>query len=303
MKSVSVSTDHIIVTLFGGLGNQLFQYAAGLTIARETGAELLVHEKSDVGFPEFLDIAVKPVDQVVLRRSALAAPMQRSLLRRVTWQVHSQFNRLSGTSAMYRQRFAFDSRTSSPPLPTSKYLGLHGYFQHPSWFESPFELLIQSLGAKVDQKSSPIVHDRLNDIGEYTIVSFRRGDYVRWGTELPLEYYQRAISALPRSGGPLFIISDDELVSKFSECWFTERGFEVLPQTHFGDRGRIRDLALLSRATQVVMANSTFCWWGTVLGDVRATAAGATRHVVAPKQWLKEPLGGEVLVRPEWIAI
>ncbi len=300
---MSVSTDHVIVTLFGGLGNQLFQYAAGLTIARETGAELLVYEKSDVGFADFLDIAVKPVNQAALRRSALATPEQQSLFRRVTWEVHSAFNRLSGTSVMYRQKSAFDSRTSSPPLPTSKYLGLHGYFQHPSWFESTLGFLIQSLGAKVDMESSPLVHDRLNDIGEYTIVSFRRGDYLRWGTELPLEYYQQAISALPRSGGPLFIVSDDELVSKFSEFWFTERGFEVLPQTHFGDRGRIRDLALLSRATQVVMANSTFCWWGTVLGDVRATETTTTRHVVAPKQWLKEPLGAEVLVRSEWIAI
>lgn len=303
MKSVAVRTEHVIVTLFGGLGNQLFQYAAGLTIAREANAELLVYEKSDVGLPGFLDIAVKPMDQAVLRRSALATPEQRSLFRRVTWQIHSEFNRLSGTSVMYRQNSAFDSRTSSPPLPTSKYLGLHGYFQHPSWFESTLEFLIQSLGAKVDLESSPLVHDRLNDIGEYTIVSFRRGDYLRSGSELPLGHYQRAIDVLPSSGGPLIIVSDDELISKFGEVWFAERGFEVIPQSHFGDRGRIRDLTLLSRATQVVMANSTFCWWGTVLGDVRATETTTTRHVVAPKQWLKEPLGAEALVRPEWIAI
>lgn len=152
----------------------MFQYAAGLTIARETGAELLVHEKSDIGFSGFLDITVKPVDQ----------------------------------------------------------------------------------------ESSPLVHDRLNDIGDYTIVSFRRGDYLRSGTELPLSSLtsnQRASS----QRGPPIIVSDDDLVSKFSEFWFTEGDFEVFPQIHFGDRGWIRGLALLSRATQVVMANSTFYWWGS----------------------------------------
>jgi len=297
-----MSTERVVIALKGGVGNRLFQYAAGLTIAKETGAEVFAYENTDVGFPRFLDVELSRVDRQDLRRLALDVPDQSSLWRGVNWRARLELLRLRRNSANFRQMLAFDSRPISSPLLTSKLLGLDGYFQHPSWYEPALADVIQSLGAVVDREMSSTLHDRLERLGDYTVVSFRRGDYLRLGSELPLDYYQRALEVLPHSGGQLVIISDDELVSKFSHSWFTERGFDVVPQIQFGERGRLRDLALLSRAMQVVMANSTFCWWGTVLGDAHALETGTNRYVVAPRHWLSGYTGSGMLVRPAWIA-
>lgn len=299
----SMSIERVVVACRGGIGNRLFQYAAALAIAKETGAEVFVHENSDVGFSEFLDGGIPTAGRRDLRCLAVDAPDQSSFWQGVDWRVRSELLRLRRNSAKFRQVAPHDSRAISSPLRTSKLLGLEGFFQHPSWYEPALGEVIQSLGAAVDRMMRPILHDQFERLGAYTVVSFRRGDYLRLGWELSLDYYQRALEKLPQSDGPLVIVSDDKLVSKFSESWFTDRGFDVVPHIQFGERGRLRDLALLSRATQVVMANSTFCWWGTVLGDTHALKTGTNRYVVAPRDWLIVHADSARLVRPAWIAI
>jgi hypothetical protein len=65
-----------------------------------------------------------------------------------------------------------------------------------------------------------------------------------------------------------------------------------------------RDLALLATAEQVVMSNSTFCWWGVVAGQT----PGRERVVIAPRPWLMGAgLDGKAdedsLLRPEWLTV
>ncbi|MEI7623560.1 MAG: alpha-1,2-fucosyltransferase [Actinomycetes bacterium] len=180
---------------------------------------------------------------------------------------------------------------------------MEGYFQHPRWFEPVLSEILDALRSSVASVVRPEERTFSEELGDFTVVSLRRGDYVRHGYALPVEYYESAVDALPNVDGPLVLLSDDGLVSSFAAPWFKAKGFDVVPESVLGARSRHRDLALLADASQVVMSNSTFCWWGTVLGDDCDERKDHERFVVAPRDWITRFPMSPVLIRNRWLAL
>ena len=99
----------------------------------------------------------------------------------------------------------------------------------------------------------------------------RRGDYVNQHAGrmiyLGMEYYNRALSELP----------NDLLVLVFSD------DLNWCKENFIGDRFIFVDeldyivLYLMSKMKYSIIANSTFSWWGTWLGEME--------KVIAPKEW------------------
>jgi hypothetical protein len=178
-----------------------------------------------------------------------------------------------------------------------------GYFQNPEWYEPVLAEVLQVLRDGVASVVRPEERSFKEEVGDYTALSFRRGDYLRLGWALPIDYYEAALKALPKSDGPLVLLSDDGLVANFAAQWAQAKGFDVIADSVLGKRSRQRDLALLADASQVVMSNSTFCWWGTVLGDDSVERNDHTRIVVAPRAWIPEYALSPRLLRPQWLAL
>jgi hypothetical protein len=132
------------------------------------------------------------------------------------------------------------------------------------------------------------------------VISLRRGDYVRLGWDLPLEYYDSALRLLEPGNIPIWIIGDDALVIELvSEKW-RRQGLNVLALPDLGISNTRRDLALLVRAKNVIMSNSTFCWWGVVTGNLHRRET--SRRIISPNRWLPLP-GADSLINPSWESV
>lgn len=106
----------------------------------------------------------------------------------------------------------------------------------------------------------------------YVAIHVRRGDYVNnpfYVDLMQTDYYQRAMESF--AGERFMLFSDDIDWCKkqeiFSDCIFSE-GFD-----------EVEDLNRMMNCKGVIMANSSFSWWGGYLSGGR---------VIAPKLWFSD---------------
>jgi Glycosyl transferase family 11 len=283
----------IATRLMGGLGNQMFQYAAGRRLAIKRGVELVLdlsylanQPRGDVPRHFELDcfhIVGKHTDE--LADEGHAQTVLRRLLRRSDGP-----HRLKETGAR------FQSAVLDAPDNTL----LVGYWQSEKYFEDEEAQIRRDFTFAVPM--SPAKSALATTIGENAVsLHIRRGDYVSHPASstfhgvLPLEYYDRAAAVIAeRIDDPhFFVISDDP-------GWC--RTHVKLPSatTFVGDTpgpGH-EDMQLMSLCRHHVIANSSFSWWGAWLNE------HADKIVVAPRRWFTdEAHDARDLVPESWIRI
>lgn len=269
----------IITKLIGGLGNQMFQYAAGAALAKRQGAELYVDASAFAAY-----------DRHELGLSAFGVPMlQEHPLRpsgRAWWRGWFQAARDSrGNIRVYREKaFTFDPDV----LDLRGDVYLDGYWQSEKYFEDCADN-IRDLFTVRAAPSARNLQLLAQVSGERSVsVHVRRGDYVSDASANAVHgtcdagYYERALEHVERIAGrdlAIFVFSDDP-------DWAQEMfgaDTRALVVRHNDSRANYEDLRLMAACRHHVIANSTFSWWGAWL-DRRADAL-----VVAPRQWFRDP--------------
>jgi hypothetical protein len=303
----------IITHLMGGLGNQMFQYAAGLSLAEQHRTVL----KLDVGWfrvdPAYeahnryslscLNIteqfAVKEeIDRlqgVQLTRSERTAARLARLLR-----LYRYANQYAGASNLHRaEDFRFYPGFFAQPDNTY----LHGMWQSEQFFAPVSNLL--RLHFTFRYPMTPGVAEMRARIqrGPSAAVHFRRGDYVRNPAfnqvigVLDFDYYHRAM-ALMRERHPdtTFYIFSDDIDAIEREFRPTLPCVYVRAVEHWHSYDKIR---LMSACDHSIISNSTFAWWAAWLNPRPGKLviapdpwfAGGTQDGsdVVPKPWLRLP--------------
>ena len=172
-----------------------------------------------------------------------------------------------------RNTARYDEEILSMDLPTQ----LLGWFQTDRYFSHVADEVVQRL------RLPPVTLPRPAKSPPIVALSFRRGDYVRLGWQLPFSYYEKAL-ALMTSEVPdatFLVFGDDPEFVRLATDWVSRFG----PATNaydFSD-GALEQLALASECDHAVIANSSFAWWGAWLGDRRA--GGGPRLVIAPEDY------------------
>jgi hypothetical protein len=283
----------IVVALNGGVGNQLFQYAAARALALRLGVPVGLDRRWYDG---------RRSRQYALDRFAIeAAPVDPAALPfrdgKILGRLLSGFG---GRMRVYRETgLAFDPRLTE--LPDGTYL--RGVFQSERYFADREETIRRDL-AFVDPPDAGTLAV-LGEIGESLAVSLhvRRGDYVAdakiasvHGT-VALDYYARAAELIAaRAGGEprIFVFSDDP-------AWVAENlklGFPLRIVAHNGGERATEDVRLMAACRHHILANSSFSWWGAWLNP------SAGKIVVAPDPWFRDPaLDDSTLVPDHWIRL
>lgn len=300
----------IISWLTGGLGNQMFQYAAGLALAhaRRTVLKLDVSWfREDPAYEDHNRYALNCFN--VTEQFATEEEIARSRGIRVTrmerWSVpvaralrfYQYANRLTVTGNSYRQpTFGYDPGFFT--LPDNSYL--HGMFQSEKYFAPVSGILRQHFTFRYPPLPSVAAMMERIRSGPSAAVHFRRGDYVRdkrFNSEigvLSLDYYHRAIATL-RERHPavtLYLFSDD---IDTIEREFTPHGPHVFVRAtqpwHSYDKIR-----LMSLCDHAIIANSTFSWWAAWLNS------DVDKVVIAPQPWFAGRAGDDI-VPPSWVKL
>ncbi len=263
----------VVTRLEGGLGNQLFQYAAGCAAAKSIEAQKL-----------YVDI------------SKLPAQGHSRALRLFNFNVNAKLIFSDPLLGMAPDD-AVSSCGSSPLEIIEERAGtgldlmctenlpstgccLSGFWQTSRHFKDVEEQLRRDLVLRDGPRSNLRNAQKwLRSLGPTVAVHVRRGDYLTGGHgALPVSYYEDALDWIGRTAPeqpmPIYFSDDQEWVRDHMLARFGG----ALVFDHFKLRD-FEELVLMSTCTHHVIANSTFSWWAAWLGK------SDRQIVVYPHPW------------------
>jgi hypothetical protein len=290
----------VIVRTHRGLGNQLFQYAAGLALAGRLDAPLRCDASR----------TIEPVLGPCLGDHRVPATARQlwscGSLRSTPSQARASRIRRVGSRVLRRplglppRRFEvavagyYDPGFERLQAPTY----LLGFFQHQGYWADVIDHVTAVVCGELDIADPPA------DPGSVVGIHVRRGDYLAEGRALGPTYYRRALQTVAEQiDQPILrVFSADRSFADDLASHLQADGFTV-----DRDRGSARhadstvdDLIRLAECDHLVTSNSSYAWWGAALGD--HVHRGRRRLVVLPNVWI-EGEDSAMLRRPDWVAV
>jgi hypothetical protein len=305
------------VALMGGLGNQLFQLAAGLCISLENGNVLELNpnlsncRKNMNGEPEILSYSL-PRSVVTLEenlskywlgklfghsRKIQATPVgfeaNISYQAVIGFLVRSQTRKLLGRNG----QVIFFSEVGYVEIPKGLKNAIYfGYFQSYKYLSNN-RILIQMMELTSDEY--PEVQEFYKTLSLNTsplVVHVRLGDY-RTESNFGLvskKYYSEAIKSQMETNqfDSIWLFSDEP-----------DEAVTVVPPEYISKIRVVTECANSSAATLEIMrlgkgyviANSTFSWWGAILSHTH------NPKVISPDPWFRGMSEPKDLIPPDWI--
>lgn len=292
----------IVARQISGLGNQMFQYAAGRYYARHYNAQMRMaadpaQDAVSHGYPRPFLLShftitapaeeVSAFDRFVFTHRQWLKPVSAAVTASLGIQIFTE---------QIEQRYTF-----MPDLPLRRNvrtLYLVGYWQTHRLVDAIADELRAEFSFREPARGKNLeVLNKIRQCRNPVSLHVRRGDYTlaaEGNIALPMDYYSRAIAAYKeRLGDPVFFVFSDDIP-------FTK---EHLPHDiqavfvdHNDDTSSHEDLRLMSSCHHHIIANSTFSWWGAWLNP------RADKMVYAPKHWhLKPGSYYPDLLPPDWM--
>lgn len=291
----------IISQIIGGLGNQMFQYAAGRALSLEYGVPLRldVFKFADYSLHQGFELR-----QVFNCAAEIANETDvRSILG---WQFPSSMRRIvarPGMEAFRRRGFVVEPHFHYWPeinhVPQECYL--HGYWQSEKYFQSHASDIRADFTFKTPVKKRNA--ELAEQIGSMSAVSLhvRRGDYannpktaVTHGL-CSLDYYREAILHISkRVQKPHFFVFSDDI------AWVKSNLKIAFPHQYVDHNlgtDSYNDMRLMSLCKHHIIANSSFSWWGAWLNP------SAEKIVIAPRKWFANETNIPDLIPDHWSVI
>jgi hypothetical protein len=291
----------VIVKLIGGLGNQMFQYAAGRRLAHALGVEL----KLDISWFATQDLRTYSLGVFNIQEN-IASPEEVATLKvhnqgiaeRVIRRVLHKPPKQASTYIREKKKFHFDPDILN--LPDGVYL--HGSWQSEKYFADIQTVICREFTVKTPQTGK--VKELAGRVASCESVSLhiRRGDYVSNAHAnqihgiCDLDYYLRSVEHFTQIlNNPHFFIFSDEPKKARNNLKL------VYPATVVDRNGADKsyeDLRLMSQCKHHIIANSTFSWWAAWLSK------NQNKIVLAPKRWFKsDDYDPKDLIPNKWIKI
>ncbi len=288
-----------------GLGNQLFQYAAGLYFADRYKGKLFVIQEPAHGTLSH-GMYSRPF---LLSQFQITSPVRlgnrfdRLMLSqgRRGLKVGAPVKALGRVAVRYEakeQRYHFIEDLELPSGVRTLYIS--GYWQAYRYAEAVAPQLRREF--QLRQPASGDNQRLLEQIAATAVsvsLHVRRGDYTlaaEGNIALPLDYYLRAIDVIRRRfEDPIFFIFSDDIEFARNNLPAGLRGVFVEGNDDFSSQ---EDLRLMAACQHHIIANSSFSWWGAWLN------ASPNKVVVAPRHWHLSPESAYTdLLPPAWHAL
>ncbi len=271
----------IIVRLKGGLGNQMFEYAAGRAMALATGARLLLdatflndRTPRHITFRSYeLGIFTIAPEFTFLSRLSFLLPIP------FVWPAFSvcaeKIGALFGRKMVYLKDY----------FQSEKYFSDHaGDIRNDFTFKNPLSPAAEKIAAEIASTESVCLHVRRGDYVSDTKTAAHHGFAGDGG------YYGKAIETIgEKIANPRFFVFSDDME-------WCRKNLGIRPAVFVP--ASADDLHLMSLCKHDIIANSSFSWWGAWLNK------NPHKIVIAPKRWLRgETCDSGDIVPVSWIRI
>lgn len=278
----------ITVSLRGGLGNQMFQYAAGLAVAHKNTVPLVLDTvflndrfpRKNFVYRSF-DLDIFNISGTVSPLSNLSTTMPLPGIWLMLDLISVAARDVLGSQRLIKEKkeLSFDPEVFN----AGSNVFLWGFWQTPNYFQGiegmlreafRFKYALGGLAAEIGEdikaNNSISLHVRRTDF------ITPRGEIINGKTDLA--YYNQAVNfiAAKVENPKFYLFSDDiEWCKKNIKIGFP---VEYLERSSEGPKAS-HHLQLMSLCKHNIITNSTFSWWGAWLNQ------NPTKHVVAPAIW------------------
>jgi hypothetical protein len=263
------------VLLQGGLGNQLFQVAAGTFLKENLGKQVKFDATLLTKVPKKIRLREIEIDWLIddseLDRSSILT-------------LGSLFLEKIPNNFVLKEKNLNDKVLERI---TTKSKFINGYFQNHDYVDRTWPKLGPKIIEKINQssRSTPFKNN-------YVAVHFRGGDYLSDEKTRHIHgvtgfnYFTKGIKMLTSElniNKVVFVTDSPEFLREnLSE-------FRNLQTTIASSDNIFEDLAVISNSSGVVMSNSSFSWWGAFIANKISNA-----KIIAPTPWftgkIAEPL-------------
>ena len=279
-----------IFELAGGLGNQLFQFTAGLARSLKFNRRM----NFDVSrISHGVTAREESISNNILVKSSLDAKFQffHSSIPRFYDVLTHRVNLAKKLDQIIRPSYqSLETGFDFQVLENQRFSVFRGYFQ--SW---RYLDMLNEMGVEIDlftPKLSSHAESLTNEIDfeNDVAVHVRRGDYAQFAESIGLlspTYFLNAMDLLG-GHGRIFVFSDSaEIGSEFpvtANLIFTPQLSRV---------SSIESLDLMKKFRRIVISNSTFSWWAAALGR-------SDKSVIAPSTWYRDLSTPKDLIPNSW---
>lgn len=256
---------NLYVYLQGGLGNQMFQYAAGLSALKE--------------YPQFTNLKLDTTFYQNQQRKVIV-------------------NGLTGRG--YDLDLLNIKYTETEETPEGGTM-LQGWFQNVAEFENVIDEVKQQFTFKVEfsekiQKLKEEIVSSKNSV----CIHVRRGDFINNPTayahneHMDKQYYDTAMKVIEETYDEVnyYVFSEDTEWCK-ENILNKNHKIVFVGDQYSGDRDS-GNFYLMQSCQNHIIANSTFSWWAAFLGQSNLT--------IGPKKWYKDGTGSEIML-DNWVKI
>lgn len=281
-----------IIKFIGGLGNQMFQYALGKAIEKNSTAKVLF-DITSYGNPKYINnkrgLAVRKYEMHIFQNAniKIANKFETLIIK---------FLNLIGITKKYKEKDPFKYDESI--FVNNNYSYFTGYYQNENYFKSIREELIKDFELPAIKENDDYNRNLLEEIknsNNSVFIHVRREDYIPLGYCITLDYYKKAVEYIKtKVENPTFFVfcaeDEDYIKNEFDiGCKFKFIGEKNKTRESFYENMR-----LMKACKHAIIANSSYSWWAAWLNEYK------DKIVIAPSPWLKND---DKIICDNWVKI
>lgn len=263
----------IIVKIWGGIGNQLFQYVFGQYLHYRYGQEVFYDDNAYISVDKLRNRELDSLDRVIKYDNSCNFSKYRGVknrLLRFLWQTSP------------RKHLVLEGKTMPKSFLPNHIYFFQGYWQDIKYYKWLMENVLDfDLQSKHIPEELVCLYDEVRNEENSVSIHVRRGDYfspknIKTYGVCDIDYFNSALEKISMQipNFRLFVFSDDL-------DWVREN-LRVGDNAIFVPNYSISQFAyieLMSHCRHHIISNSSFSWWGAVLNSQDSSM------VIAPKSW------------------
>ena len=293
IKTWNPQLDYVIIRLNGRMANQMFEWALGKAIKKQTGIQPIFDDSEETE-------KLAPFN-LNFKKYAIKKPLKYKLFRKTI-----PFRKLR--NKLTKIKIKIPVLAENPYFKyDEKYINVHppvyldGFFQSYKYFEPVRDELLKDFSLKkpLNSKNKKILEKIKNT--ESVSLHYRRTDYLKSRVANVMgsctdEYYNKAVETIAQKINKpltLFVFSDDPKWAKENIKFPHET---IIVDINSGKQGYY-DMELMKNCKHNIIANSSFSYWAAWLNE------NPDKIVIAPEIWMKNIDSDYDLIPTEWIRI
>ena len=270
----------VILEPVGGLGNQLFQYAAAYSLAKKTDSKLIILIDNYQGGNEYTRRLV-PNNDYALGDFSISeeAIMHKNFITKAYINMALQISPDDGLSFVYNKKVGAIAKLAEKLFNVEvaskenffdlgkkinkKRILMRDYFTSDIYFKDiKNDIFKQFTLSKINSNKVQSIIDQVSSKNS-VCMHLRRGDMVKAGFFIP-GYEKRAVNLIKELiDVPRFFIFSDDIDGVRQEIL----EYQIPDPSFVSDYSTLEDFLIMSKCSNIITALSTFSWWAAYLSQ------------------------------------